>query len=278
MGTSKRLQGKRALVTGAGTGIGMGIAIEFAREGAVVALHYAHSSKGAEATVAEISKMGGKAKAFQADFDNVDSVKAMGQKAVKFLGGLDILVNNAGITMNRPFEKVTLEQFDTLFHVNVRGQFFLTQSLVPDLAKDGGGVVINISSGHAFGGLREHSVYAGTKGAIVSYTRELSVELCKKGIRVCGLSPGWVRNENQEKVQGEDFDWDKAGLSLPSGFIATPADIGPSAVFLASDDARYIYGHTLVVDGGQLAILPATGDFRQPMDIQFGQGYVSGLG
>ncbi len=278
MGTSKKLQGKRALVTGAGTGIGKGIAVAFAREGASVALHYAHSSKGAEAAVEEIRKMGGKAEAFHADFEDVSSIKAMGQKAVKFLGGLDILVNNAGITMNRPFEQVTVEQFNTLFNVNIRAQYFLTQSLVSELAKDGGGVVINLSSGHAWGGLREHSVYAATKGAIVSYTREVSVELCKKGIRVCGLSPGWVRNENQEKAQVKGFDWDQAGQTLPSGFIATSDDMGPPAVFLASEDARYIYGQTMIVDGGQLAILPATGDFRAPIDAQFGLGYVSGLG
>lgn len=273
----KKLKGKRALVTGSGTGIGKGIAIAFAKEGASVALHYAHSSKGAEEAVEEIRKMGGKAEAFQANFADVEAVRGLGKKAVDFLGGIDILVNNAGITMNRPFEDVTLEQFDTLFNVNIRAQYFLTQALVSDMAKDGGGVVINISSGHAFGGLREHSVYAGTKGAIVSYTREISIELCKKNIRVCGLSPGWVRNENQEKAQVEGFDWDVAGMTLPSGFIAKSEDMGPPAVFLASDDARYIYGHTMVVDGGQLAILPATGDFRAPIDAQFGQGYVSGL-
>lgn len=278
MATSKRLQGKRVLVTGSDTGIGRGIATEFAREGGAVVLHYPFSSEGAEAAVKEIRQLGGKAQAFQADFRDIDSVKAMGKKAVDFLGGLDVLVNNAGITMNRPFEKVTLEQFDTLYQVNVRGQFFLTQSLVSALARDGGGVVINISSGHAFGGLREHSVYAGTKGAIVSYTRELSVELCKKGIRVCSLSPGWVRTENQEKVQGADFDWDEAAQTLPAGFIARPSDIGRVAVFLASEDASYIYGHTLVADGGQLAILAATGDFKAPIGVQFGQGYVSGLG
>jgi 3-oxoacyl-[acyl-carrier protein] reductase len=277
MATSKKLQGKRALVTGSDTGIGRGIATEFAKEGASVVLHYPFGPEGAEAAVKEIRQLGVKAQAFQADFRDIDSVKGLGRKAVDFLGGLDILVNNAGITMNRPFEKVTVEQFDTLYQVNVRGQFFLTQSLVSDMARDGGGVVINLSSGHAFGGLREHSVYAGTKGAIVSYTRELSVELCKKGIRVCSLSPGWVRTENQEQVQGSDFDWDAAAQTLPAGFIARPSDMGRVAVFLASEDARYIYGHTLVADGGQLAILAATGDFRAPMTVQFGQGYVSGL-
>lgn len=113
------MKGKRVLVTGAGTGIGRGIALAFARHGAAVAVHYSHSSAGAEAVVKEIVDGGGKAAAFQADFGEVAPLQRMTSAAVAFLGGLDVLVNNAGITMNRPFGKVTVEQFDLLYHTSM---------------------------------------------------------------------------------------------------------------------------------------------------------------
>src|SRR5687767_11789751 len=128
MSCPKRMEGNRVLVTGAGTGIGRGVALEYAREGAAVALHYSHSSSGAESAVEEILKAGGKATAIKADFARVEPVQQLAREAVDFLGGLDVLVNNAGITMNMPFKQVTPEQFDRLYHVNVRAQFFLTQA------------------------------------------------------------------------------------------------------------------------------------------------------
>ena len=124
------MEGRRVLVTGSGTGIGRGMALEFSREGASVALHYSHSEKGAESAVQEILQAGGKAKAFQADFNNIEQTKELGPRAIDFLGGLDLLVNNAGITMNRAFEKVTPEQFDTLFNVNVKAPLFLIKHAV----------------------------------------------------------------------------------------------------------------------------------------------------
>ena len=275
--TEKRMEGKRVLVTGAGTGIGRGVALEFAKAGAAVALHYSHSTTGAESAVREILDAGGKAKAFQADFNKVEEARQLAAEALGFLGGLDVLINNAGITMNAPLLKVTPEQYDTLYNVNCRAQFFLTQAVVPTMEEQGKGVVINISSVHAFAGYRQHAVYAGTKGAIVSYTRVLALDLAPKGIRVNTLAPGWVRVENQEKVLGEDFDWEEGAKVLPAGFIATPSDLGRFAVCLASDDCKFIFGQTLIVDGGQLAIMSCTGDFREPVDAQWGQGYVPGL-
>jgi NAD(P)-dependent dehydrogenase (short-subunit alcohol dehydrogenase family) len=190
---------------------------------------------------------------------------------------LDVLINNSGITVNRPFLKVTPEQYDTLYNVNCRAQFFLTQTVVPTMEKQGKGVVINVSSGHAFAGVREYTVYAGTKAAIVAYTRVLALELAPKGIRANTLAFGWVRVENQEKTLGQDFDWEEGGKILPAGFVASPADAGRFVICLASDDCKYIYGQTIVVDGGQLAILPLTGNFREPIREQYGQGYAPGI-
>jgi NAD(P)-dependent dehydrogenase (short-subunit alcohol dehydrogenase family) len=269
-----RMQGKRVLVTGAGTGIGRGVALEFASEGAAVALHYGRDRTGAVSAAEEITRHGGTAEAFQADFRNATTIRALAQDATAFLGGLDVLVNNAGITLNVPFEEVTLEQFDTLYHVNIRAQFFLTQALLPALAEHGKGIVINLTSVHAFGGMTEHSVYAGTKGAIVAYTRELSLELIQKGVRVNAIAPGWVFVENHRKVLGDSFDVKEAGKSVPAGFIASASDIGRVAVFLASDDSRYIIGQTIICDGGQTSILQLTGDFRERRKERWGANYV----
>lgn len=274
MDNEHKMKGKRVLVTGSGTGIGRGVALEFAREGATVALHYAHSGDGAHSAVEEIRDQDGKAEAFGADFSDINQVQDLAAQVQEFLGGIDILVNNAGITMNKPFQEVTPEQFDTLYHVNIRAMFFLTQAVVPTLVAQGHGVVINLTSVHAFAGMTEHTVYAGTKAAIVAFTRVLALEMAPKNIRVNAIAPGWILVENHLKVM-TDLDQEAAGLTLPAGIVGRPWDIGRLAIFLASDEARYIIGQTLVVDGGQSAILPLTGDFREPREHQWGQGYVA---
>jgi glucose 1-dehydrogenase len=273
---TRRMEGKRVLVTGSGTGIGRGVALEFAREGAAVVLHYAHSEAGAASAVDEIRSAGGTAEAFQADLADIEQVRGLASQAVDFLGGLDVLVNNAGITMNKPFLQVTPEQFDTLYDVNIRGMYFLTQAAVPTMIEQGSGAVINLTSVHAFAGMTEHTIYAGTKAAIVGFTRVLALELATKGVRVNAIAPGWILVENHLKVLGE-FDQQSAGSTIPAGVIGAPHDIGKLALFLASDESRYIVGQTLVIDGGQLAIMPNTGDFRETRQEQWGQGYVPGL-
>jgi NAD(P)-dependent dehydrogenase (short-subunit alcohol dehydrogenase family) len=273
------MQDKRVLVTGAGTGIGQGIALAFARRGAAVAVHYSHSSAGAEAVVKEITASGGVAAAFQADFAQVTSLERMAREVVTFLGGLDVLVNNAGITMNRPFGKVTVEQFDLLYQVNVRAPFFLSQALLPELEKSRG-VIINLSSIHAYEGYIEHSVYAATRGAIVSLTRQLAIELAPRGVRVNAIAPGAVPVPNHF-TSTPDVDMEQAikdtGKSIPIGFAGTPQDIGNVAAFLASEEARYIVGQTLIVDGGTTSWMPFGEQFKEPMTAQFGLGYVPGL-
>ncbi|MEW6751127.1 MAG: SDR family oxidoreductase [Candidatus Latescibacterota bacterium] len=269
------LQGRRVLVTGAGTGIGRQTALEFGRQGAAVVLHYAHSSEGAHTAQEELGRAGVRAAAFGADFARVEEVRDLARQALDFLGGLDVLVNNAGITMNRPFAQVTEGQFDLLYQVNVKAGFFLTQAVLPALVASRG-TVINLTSVHAYEGYPEHSVYAGTKGAIVAQTRELAVELAMQGVRVNAIAPGSTAVENHFRVM-PGYDLEAAGRNIPCGFVGRPADIARVAVFLASDDARYIVGQTLVVDGGTTSWMPFSDAFRRPVGVQFGKGYVPGL-
>ncbi len=277
MSNTGKMKGKKVIVTGSGTGIGRGVAREFAREGAAVALHYSHSDRGAQSAVDEIREAGGSAKAFQADFNDVFQAKELAARAIDFLGGLDILVNNAGITMNQPFEQVTPEQYDTLYNVNIRAMFFVTQAAIPTMIEQGDGAIVNVSSTHSSHAMVEHSVYAGTKGAIVTFTRTLALEMAPKGVRVNAIAPGWILVENHLKLLPEDFDEETEGLVLPSGFIGKPRDVARLAIFLASADARYIIGQTVFCDGGESIIMAASGDFREPVKERWGKGYVPGI-
>jgi len=174
---------------------------------------------------------------------------------------------------------VTVEQFDTLYHVNVRAPFFLTQAVLAELEKSRG-VVINISSIHAYEAYIEHSVYAGTRGAIVSFTRELAIELAPRGVRVNAIAPGAVPVDNHFKsTPGVDVRKaiEDCGKGIPCGFAGTPRDIGNVAVFLASDEARFIVGQTLIADGGTTSWMPFGDGFRHGPGAQFGLGYVPGL-
>jgi NAD(P)-dependent dehydrogenase (short-subunit alcohol dehydrogenase family) len=275
-----RFAGKKVLVTGAGTGIGREIALEFGREGADVALHYAHSGAGAISAAEEIRGAGSRAAPFQANFQNIAEVLDLADRALAFLGGIDCLVNNSGITFNKPFLNITLEQFDTVFDVNIRAQFFLTQRVVRHMLEHGGGAVCNLTSIHGLQGAPEHSVYAGTKGAIIAYTRELGIELAHKGIRVNAIAPGWVMVENHKKtVPGytEEGALEAARNSVPLGRPGFPRDIAKLALFLCSDEAEYIVGQTIVADGGTTSLMSLISDFRHESAARFGLGYVPGV-
>jgi 3-oxoacyl-[acyl-carrier protein] reductase len=250
MNTQGKLAGRKALVTGSGTGIGREIALEFAREGADVALHYSHSDKGAKSAVEA------------------------------FLGGVDCLVNNAGITFNKPFLQISLAQFETLYDVNIRAQFFLTQIAAQDMLKHKGGTVVNVTSIHGLSGAREHSVYAGTKGAIIAYTRALAIELGHQGIRVNAIAPGWVNVENYSVVM-PGYDPEESAkaayTAVPVARAGKPLDIAKLAVFLSHDDSGYILGQTIIADGGTTSLMSLMTDFRTESPATFGKGYVPGV-
>lgn len=280
MNEEGRVANKKALVTGADTGIGREIALEFARAGADVVLHYSHHEAGAKSAVEEIRAMGRRASDFGADFDNVAEALQLADRALDFLGRVDCLVNNAGITFNRPFLKIKLEQFDKLFNVNLRAPFFLTQRIAEHMVAQGSGAICNLSSLHGLQGAPEHSAYAATKGAIIAHTRALGVELAHKGVRVNAIAPGWITVENYYKaIPG--FDLAKAAEharnAVPVARYGRPLDVAKLAVFLCSDDAGYLVGQTVVLDGGTSALMSLISDFRTESSARFGTGYLPGV-
>jgi NAD(P)-dependent dehydrogenase (short-subunit alcohol dehydrogenase family) len=255
MGQQRRLAGRRALITGSGTGIGREVALEFARQGADVALHYATSAQGAQRALAEIEAMGRRSTALQADLGTAEACFGLVDDAVAFLGSIDILVNNAGISASEEFLKVTPQHFDRLLRVNFQGQFFCAQRAVRHMVEQGhGGCVINMTSSHAVSSLPGFSVYAGTKGALWSWTHQLAVELAPLGIRVNGVCPGWVVVESHYD-QVPDFDPEAISPHIPYRRMGYPLDIARACVFLASEDSDYMIGHVMVVDGGTMAKL-----------------------
>jgi NAD(P)-dependent dehydrogenase (short-subunit alcohol dehydrogenase family) len=280
MSQDLKLQGKKALVTGSDTGIGHEIGLEFARQGADVVFHYVQTDTGVNDAVKEVQSLGRRSTAFQADFDFLEQVTRLADQAGDFLGGINCLVNNAGVTMNRPFLKVTPEQFDKLFNINFRGQYFLTQRVVESMLQAAGGVICNMSSVHGLQGVPEHSVYAATKGAIIAYTRSLAVELAHKGIRVNAIAPGWITVENYFKcIPGftEEIAAQAGYNAIPVARCGEPSDIARLAAFLCSDDSSFIVGQTLVADGGTTAMMSLVSDFRKESTNTFGKGYIPGI-
>ncbi len=243
-----KLGGKRALVTGAGTGIGREVALELARQGANVALHYAGSQAGSDSAADEIRALGRRSVSIQGDLRQVDACFSVVDSAAEFLGGLDILVNNAGLTETKPFIEFTVVDFDRLYHLNIRGQFFCAQRAV-QLMLGHGGVIINMSSVHALASLPGYSVYAGTKGAIIAWTRQLAIELAPRNIRVNVVTPGWI-DVPSDHIKYPDIDLEAGGRQIPRRRIGVPLDIARACAYLASDEADYIAGAVLVIDGG----------------------------
>jgi 3-oxoacyl-[acyl-carrier protein] reductase len=243
-----KLQDKVALVTGASKGIGVSIAKHLAAAGASVAVNYNSDRAGAERVVTEIIRNGGKAIAVQGSLANeVDIRRIVAETRTEF-GRLDILVNNAGVYDFKPLEEVTVDHFHWHFDTNVLGLILASQEAAKAFGNNGG-TIVNIGSVAATSGPATAVVYAATKGAVETITRTLANELGARGIRVNAVNPGMVATEGAGEIVKSDFRT-AVEAATPLGRIGVPDDIGPAVVFLASPDASWITGQSLLVAGG----------------------------
>jgi 3-oxoacyl-[acyl-carrier protein] reductase len=245
-----KLNGKVAVVTGASKGIGAGIAKHLAAEGAAVVVNYASAKTDADKVVDEITKRGGKAVAVQGNVAKKAEVERLFSAAKKTFGRIDILVNNAGVYDFVPLEQVTEEHIHKLFEVNVFGLLLATQEATKHFDSDGGSI-INIGSLASSLTPPTAVVYNATKGGVDAITRTLAKELGPRKIRVNSINPGMVVTEGAVAGGYTEGDMRKSfEAQTPLGRIGQPHDIGPAAVFFASDDSGWITGETLLIAGG----------------------------
>jgi 2-dehydro-3-deoxy-D-gluconate 5-dehydrogenase len=244
------LSGKTAVVTGANTGIGQGIAIALAGAGADVAL-VGRSS--ADETAEKIRALGRKAALIRADLSTIEPVQEVVDRTLAELGGLDILVNNAGIIRRADAVDFTEEDWDAVVDTNLKSVFFLCQAAGRHMIGQGGGKIINIASMLSFqGGIRVPS-YTASKSGVAGLTKLLANEWAGKGINVNAIAPGYIATNNTAALQADEGRNRQILERIPSGRWGDPSDLGGAAVFLASSAADYVQGHVLAVDGGWLA-------------------------
>jgi len=249
-----QLAGKIALVTGAQKGIGRGIAIAFAAAGADVAIDWLDDEGEAREVAAAVVSHGRRAITIQADMAKLADVQEMVAAVVTEFGGIDILVNNAGVFPRVPFLEITEADWDFVQNVNLKGAVFCAQAAAKAMvAAERAGSIINITSGAAFRGSPNGVHYVASKGGVVSMTRQMALELAPHRIRVNAIAPG-LTDTDQPRYGSTEEEIAAMAASNPLGRIAQPADIADAAVFLASDAARFVTGHTLHVNGGSLLI------------------------
>jgi len=252
-----RLKSKVAVITGGGTGIGKGIARCFVREGATVVLAQPRLDQ-AEATVAEIRMLGGRAVALQCDVSSRQQVRSLIERTLQEFNVIDILVNNAavtGVAAMSKFMDCTDEFWDQVLSVNLKGTFICSQEAALHMVARRKGTILNISSVGAFAAQHRAAAYCASKAGITGLTKVMALELAPFGIRVNAIAPGDIVVEKNQEIRKEllDLEVDPAYLRhTPLGRRGQPEEIGAAAVFLASDDASFVHGATMVVDGGFL--------------------------
>lgn len=243
-----RLKDKVAVVTGAGRGIGRGVALALAAEGAKVVVNYSRSAEAAEQVVAEIAAQGGEAMALQADVADATQTEAMMKATLERFGRIDILVNNAGVTRDKLLLRMTEEDWDAVLDTNLKGAFLCTKAIVSNLIKQKSGVIVNIGSVNGKVGSAGQANYSASKAGLVGFTKALAKELGSRNIRVNAVAPGFVETDMTDALKEELRE--AVVKQIPLGRLGKTEDIARVVVFLCSEDAAYIQGEVITVDGG----------------------------
>lgn len=254
----KLLKGQKALVTGASSGIGRAIAIAMGHAGADVVVNFGSKRDEAEEAVKEVQRCGTKAFAYQADVRKEDQVQAMFRKMFEEFGTIDILVNNAGLQKDAPFDQMTLEEWQMVIDVNLTGQFLCAREAIREFKRRGvrkeisctAGKIISISSVHEVIPWAGHVNYAASKGGVMMMTKSIAQEMAPYRIRVNSIAPGAIRTPINTAAWSTPEAYQELMKLIPYKRIGEPVEIGRAAVWLASDDADYVTGVTLFVDGG----------------------------
>lgn len=245
-----KLTGKTAIVTGASRGIGAEIARKFAADGAKVVVNYSGSQEKAEAVVADIQANGGEAIAVKANVSDAESVKAMVDETMKTFGSVDILVNNAGITRDNLMMRMKDDEWDDVINTNLKGVFICTKAVTRQMMKQRAGRIVNIASIVGVMGNAGQANYVASKAGVIGLTKTTARELASRGITANAVAPGFITTDMTDQLT-EDVQ--KAMLGqIPLGRFGAPEEVAKAALFLASDDASYMTGQTLHLDGGMV--------------------------
>ena len=246
----KLLENKTAIITGATRGIGRGIAVEFANQGANVAFTYSSSVDAAKALEDELNALGIKTKGYQSNAAEFDTAQELAKEILKEFDSIDILVNNAGITKDNLLMRISEDDFDKVIDVNLKSVFNMTKAVIRPMMKQRSGSIINMSSVVGLKGNAGQSNYAASKSGILGFSKSVALELGSRNIRSNVIAPGFIETEMTGKLDEATVQTWRDAIPLKRG--GTPEDIANACVFLASDMSSYITGQTLSVDGGML--------------------------
>ena len=245
-----RFEGKTAIVTGASRGIGREIALQLAQEGAKVAVNYSGSKDKADEVVQQIKDAGGEAFAIQADVSNTDSVKTMVDMTIETFGSIDILVNNAGITKDNLLVRMKEDEWDDVININLKGVFLCTKGVSRQMMRQRAGKIVNVASIVGVSGNAGQANYVAAKAGVIGFTKTTAQELAARNINVNAVAPGFITTDMTDALN-EDVK-NQMLANIPLGKLGSPENVAKTVMFLLSEDAAYITGQTIHVDGGMV--------------------------